>query len=125
MSRFRPDLPRYKNLKLTNFSRSPIALVLFMLLIAASACVTRARNESSASQVTSGIPTAPRASLINVNNATPSELERLPGIGKVIAERIVAQREQFGPFRRAEHLMMVRGISDRKFREIRSMIVAD
>jgi DNA uptake protein ComE-like DNA-binding protein len=42
-----------------------------------------------------------------------------------MAERIVAQREKYGPFRRAEHLMLVRGISDRKFREIRSMIVAE
>lgn len=40
-----------------------------------------------------------------------------------MAERIVAHRAQYGPFRRAEHLMMVRGISDRKFRAIQSMIV--
>lgn len=58
-----------------------------------------------------------------MNTASSQELERLPGIGKVIAERIVAHREQYGPFRRAEHLMMVRGISDRKFRAIRSLIV--
>jgi len=58
-----------------------------------------------------------------MKTASSQELERLPGIGKVIAERIVAHREQYGPFRRAEHLMMVRGISDRKFRAIRSLIV--
>ncbi len=39
-----------------------------------------------------------------------------------MAERIVAHREKYGPFRRPEHLMMVRGISDKKFREIQSLI---
>ena len=55
---------------------------------------------------------------ININTAASSDLEKLPGVGKVLAERIVAHREQYGLFRRAEHLMMVRGISERKFREL-------
>jgi competence ComEA-like helix-hairpin-helix protein len=114
-----------QNLKLTNYPRSPIALVIFTLLITASACVTRPRSESSVSQVSAEPSSRPRASLVNINTAAASELEKLPGIGKVMAERIVAQREQHGPFRRAEHLMLVRGISDRKFREIRPMIVAE
>jgi len=70
-------------------------------------------------------PKAKRGSLISINTATPQELEKLPGVGKVIAERIVAHRQQYGPFRRAEHLMMVRGISDRKFREMRPLIVVE
>jgi len=74
-------------------------------------------------QLSLDTPKAKRASLINVNTATPHVLETLPGVGNIIAERIVAHREQYGPFRRAEHLMMVRGISDRKFRAIRTLIV--
>ena len=66
-----------------------------------------------------------RAGQINLNTATAIELEKLPGVGKVIAERIVAHREQYGPFRRAEHLMMVRGISDNKFRQLRPLITVD
>ena len=114
-----------QNLKRTNYSSSPLTLVVFAFLVAISACVTRPRSESSASQLVSEIPASPRASVININTAPASELEKLPGVGKVTAERIVAQREKYGPFRRAEHLMMVRGISDRKFREIRPMIVAE
>src|SRR5258706_15309067 len=44
---------------------------------------------------------------INLNSAPASELETLPGIGHVLAERIVEYREQHGSFRRAEHLMLV------------------
>lgn len=62
---------------------------------------------------------------LNINVASADEFEKLPGVGKVIAERIVTHRAQYGPFRRVEHLMMVRGISDTKFREMRSMIVAE
>jgi competence protein ComEA len=62
---------------------------------------------------------------INLNTASIEELERLPGIGKGIAERIVTHREQYGPFRRPEHLIMVRGISEQKFRAIRSRITVE
>jgi competence ComEA-like helix-hairpin-helix protein len=59
---------------------------------------------------------------VNINTATAEELQTLPGVGKVIAERIVTYRDKYGSFRRAEHLMMVHGISDRKFREIQPFI---
>ena len=62
---------------------------------------------------------------LNINLATVRELETLPGIGKVTAERIVAHRERYGPFRRPEHLMMVEGISDRKFRALRELITIE
>ena len=62
---------------------------------------------------------------MNINLASAIELEKLPGVGKVIAERIVTYRQANGPFQRAEHLMMVRGISDRKFRAIQAMIVVE
>jgi competence protein ComEA len=59
---------------------------------------------------------------LNINRASAIDLEKLPGVGKVIAERIVSYRQENGPFRRAEHLMMVRGISETKFRAMQSMI---
>jgi competence protein ComEA len=71
------------------------------------------------------VPRPQQAAAININTASRHELEKLPGVGSGIAERIVAHREQYGPFRRAEHLMMVRGISDQKFRELRPMIVVE
>lgn len=62
---------------------------------------------------------------ININTASADELEQLPGIGRVIAERIVTHRSQHGPFRRVEHLMLVRGISERKFLNIQTLITVD
>jgi competence protein ComEA len=59
---------------------------------------------------------------ININAASIGDLEKLPGIGKVMAERIVAHREQYGAFRRAEHLMIVQGMSDNKFRKIQPLV---
>jgi competence protein ComEA len=74
------------------------------------------------------IPTplmAEGAAPLNINVATVSELEKLPGVGKVMAEQIVTHRAKYGPFRRTEHLMMVHGISDSKFRAMRLMIVVE
>jgi len=62
------------------------------------------------------------ADKININSAPATEIEKLPGVGEVLAGRIIAYREQHGPFRRVEHLMMVRGISERKFRDIKFLI---
>jgi competence protein ComEA len=62
---------------------------------------------------------------ININTAPIGELEKLPGIGQGLAERIVEHRERFGPFRRTEHLIIVRGISDRRFRVLQNMITVE
>ena len=62
------------------------------------------------------------ATAVNINTASVIELEKLPHIGKQTAQQIVEHREKFGKFRKPEHLMFVRGISDRRFREIGSLI---
>ena len=62
------------------------------------------------------------AELIDVNAATEAELIRLPGIGEGLAKRIVEHRSRYGPFRKPEHLMMVEGISDARFRRVRHLI---
>jgi competence ComEA-like helix-hairpin-helix protein len=59
---------------------------------------------------------------VNINRASVHELAQLPGVGKVIAERIVSHRTRYGNFRRTEHLLMVRGISEKKFLRIQTLI---
>ena len=66
-----------------------------------------------------------RSERININTASKKELETLPGIGNGLAERIVDHREKYGRFRRPEHLIIVRGISDKRFRVLRDLITVE
>lgn len=59
---------------------------------------------------------------ININVAPPEELDRLPGVGPVIAGRIVEYRLTNGPFQSLEELDEVQGISLRMVEEMRSLI---
>ncbi len=59
---------------------------------------------------------------ININSADVEELTELPGIGSAYAKRIVEYRKEFGPFKKIEDLLNVRGIGDRTFEKIRDRI---
>ena len=59
---------------------------------------------------------------ININTASQEELVSLPGIGEVIAKRIIEHRETHGPFRRPEDLLEVKGIGPKKLEKIRDLI---
>ena len=52
---------------------------------------------------------------VNLNQATPAELTRLPRVGVKLADRIVAHRTEHGPFRRIEDLMEVKGVGEKFF----------
>ena len=56
----------------------------------------------------------PDLSPLNVNIATAAELEKLPGIGEELAERIVAYRTEHGAFESVEQLLEVPGIGEGK-----------
>ena len=60
--------------------------------------------------------------LIHVNQADASVLEDLPGVGPVLAERIVAHREANGPFETVEDLLEVPGIGEAKLAAMRDSI---
>ena len=105
--------------------RTRLTLCLACALLVFSSCVRRPRRVALGAAAQSAQPEQAHAALININTASSEELEKLPGIGKGLAARIVTFREQYGRFRRAEHLMMVRGISDRRFRTMRSLITAE
>ena len=66
------------------------------------------------------MPTSQAA--VNINTAGAAELRSLPNVGPALAEKIIRHRERYGPFRRVEHLLIIEGISDRRFREIRHLI---
>jgi competence protein ComEA len=62
------------------------------------------------------------AGLINLNRATAAELEELPGIGPVLAERIMAFREANGGFRSVEDLQRVSGIGEKTFAALKDLV---
>ena len=67
----------------------------------------------------------PSAGAIDINSADEAQLERLPDIGPRIAQRIIEHRTINGRFRRPEHLMLVDGISETRFRLMRHLIRID
>lgn len=60
--------------------------------------------------------------LVNLNTATPEELKTLPGIGDVLAQRILDYRTQNGPFHTPEELMQVKGIGEKIYDGLRNLI---
>lgn len=65
---------------------------------------------------------APAGGLVNVNTATATELEELPGIGEVLAQRIVDHRTANGPFTSVDQLVDVSGIGDAILESIRELV---
>ena len=59
---------------------------------------------------------------VNLNAATAEELARLPGVGEVIAARIIRHREKSGVFRSVDELLVVRGISRKKLESLRALV---
>jgi competence ComEA-like helix-hairpin-helix protein len=102
------------------------ALLLLALLLSLPACVRRPRvATSSNNEQQSAIANQQASRRININVASANELETLPGIGKGLAARIIEHRTEYGPFRRPEHLIMVRGISDQRFRALQDLITVE
>lgn len=92
--------------------RITVSLILMALF---SACGAGTKTGSRAE-----VEIAPEA--ININTAGAEELRRIPAIGEKLALGIIEFREKHGPFRRPEHLILINGISDRRFRDIRHLV---
>lgn len=60
--------------------------------------------------------------LLNLNTATLEQLDELPGIGPVLAQRILDYRQEIGTFTSKEQLMNVSGIGEKKYADIEKLI---
>lgn len=127
----------------------PILLTAAFLLLSAGFCVgrntlpdglcaltahtpitqeTAAQEESaqgSSAQTPSSQGTADIQFPLDLNTATAEELTALPGIGEVLAGRIVAYREANGAFTSVEELLQVDGIGEKRFEAIRDYITLE
>jgi len=60
--------------------------------------------------------------LLDLNQASAGEIEALPGIGAVLAQRVIAFRVSAGGFRTIEDLREVKGIGAKKFERIKPLV---
>jgi len=113
-------------LDLTNNEKTIITFLLVALL--AGSIVHYCKVKSS------GIVTyAPRpaekeallSQIVNINKAGKRDLTRLEGIGPGLAQRIVAYREKFGPFRLKADISNVKGIGPKTFEKIKDSITLE
>jgi competence protein ComEA len=79
--------------------------------------------------MTSSIPTGARSQSkqgkLDLNRATAEELQHLPGIGPVLAQRVIEQRTTHGPFHDVDGLRDVKGIGKKRMDQLRSLVVVD
>ena len=59
---------------------------------------------------------------VNINTATQAELESLPGIGPITAQKILEYRSSHGPFSRAEAIQNVPGIGPKTYERLKDLI---
>jgi comEA protein len=90
-----------------------ILLIIVLLAINTANVIRRERlRQSTAMIVEEGQIQLP------LNSVSAAELCDLPGIGPVLAERIIAYREQKGAFKSLEELKRVKGIGDKLYSKV-------
>lgn len=97
---------------------------------APTGAINLARRLVDGEQIAIGAPTAPggptmpdtASAVLDLNTATPAQLEQLPGVGEVLAARITTYRDAHGGFRSVEQLKEVTGIGPRKYDELKDKV---
>lgn len=102
------------------------------------ATLNLARPLTDGEQIPVGVPGAPAApvpaapasggtstgptQVLDLNTATAEQLEKLPGVGPVLARQIIEKRTQLGRFATVDQLRQVRGIGDRKYSDLKPRV---
>lgn len=86
---------------------------------------TAAEAPAATPELRAALPEPEAEETVNLNTADALRLCTLPGIGTTLAERIIAYREENGPFERIEDITKVSGIGSSTFDKLRSRITVD
>ena len=102
-------------------------LLMFLALAAMAVIPAAAAQQAKASPAPSTKSARPSkaaapAAPINLNTATQSQLESLPGVGPKAAQRILDYRKQNGAFKKIEDLMNVKGFGEKTFLKLKPML---
>jgi len=100
--------------------RHCLPVVVFVSLCAAAAQPAGAQTTSSTATHAAAKPAA--TGIVNLNTASATDLEGLPGIGAKTAARIIEYRQKNGPFKKVEELMNVRGVGEKNFLKLKPQI---
>ena len=122
----------------TRQERAVILFLLFALIVGSGIALLKKRNSGFAPELiplssqraevkgkvgeSSRVSFTPVHKKVNINTASPEELQSLPGIGPSLARRIIEYRSINGRFRRVEEIKKVSGIGERSFQRIKKLI---
>lgn len=93
------------------------SLLSIVALVALTAGQPQALSQDAATTQTSG-----GAAIVNLNTATSTELQALPGIGPAMATRILEYRQKHGPFKKIEEVMNVQGVGEKVFLRLKPQL---
>lgn len=79
-------------------------------------------QSQSTQAVKGGVDSSSSQSKVNINTAGAAELDKLPGVGPALAERIIQYRTDSGPFARPEDLQKVSGIGAKTYEKMAAMV---
>jgi competence protein ComEA len=91
-------------------------------LVAAWALTAILGMASSAPAATPASSTPPISGVVNLNTASPEQLQLLPGVGEVRAGAIVARRKERGAFKKVDELLEVKGIGSSMLERMRPFL---
>lgn len=94
-----------------------IGILVAALAVSAASAYAQAQPRKASAKAT-----ATASAPVNLNSATPAQLETLPGIGAAAAKRIVEYRQKNGAFKKIEELMNVKGIGEKSFLKLKPLI---
>ena len=103
----------------------PPCLPVFIIAALFLSCASPEKSANISAGESPVARTLSRDACVNLNTATVEELIKLPGVGEVMARRIIEYRGRHGSFRRAEEIIIIEGFSEQKYRALAGIICVE